>query len=315
MENHIERAYRRALRLDFDDNAKFVFFSDCHRGTGSWGDNFQPNQTSWFAALSFYYRSGYVYVELGDGDELWENRHFKDIATLHNHSFWLLTKFYNSNRMLMLHGNHDIDKKRKPGLLDTYTDGINSCPQPLFPEINVLESIVLRHRPGGEEILLLHGHQGDVWHDTFWKLSRFLVRYLWRPLEGIGLKAPARGAPGVRSHPVTEGKLRSWCGKTGKMIIAGHTHHAVFPVPGDGLYLNDGSCVNPSGITAIELNEGRLTLVRWTHATRLDGTLFVGRDVLAGPYRIADYFKGENSLSMEERCEIENELVDGEHAV
>ncbi|NLB28829.1 MAG: serine/threonine protein phosphatase, partial [Clostridiales bacterium] len=45
MENHIDRAYRRALRLDFDDSTKFVFLSDCHRGHGSWVATYQPNQT------------------------------------------------------------------------------------------------------------------------------------------------------------------------------------------------------------------------------------------------------------------------------
>lgn len=304
MKNNIDRAYEGALRLDFDDSAKFVFLSDCHRGCGGWGDNFQPNQTSYFAALSFYYRSGFVYAELGDGDELWENRRFSDIATLHHHTFWLLSKFYEENRLLMLHGNHDVDKKRKAGLLDTYSDGINECPKPLFPKMRIYESVVLRHKPDGEELLLLHGHQGDTFNYTFWRLSRFLVRYVWRPLEGIGFKAPARGAPGRRSYSVTEERLGAWSGKTRRMIIAGHTHRAALPMPGDGLYVNDGSCVHPHGITAIELSEGRLTLVRWTHATRLDGTLFVGRDVLAGPYRVADYFKSGPQLSFEERCAL-----------
>jgi hypothetical protein len=63
----------------FDDSSKFIFFSDCHRGDNSWADNFSPNQLLMFHALTYYYDQGYTYIEVGDGDELWENRDFRTI--------------------------------------------------------------------------------------------------------------------------------------------------------------------------------------------------------------------------------------------
>ena len=71
--------------------------SDCHRGNGSWGDNFLNNQNLFFAALYYYYENGYSYIELGDGEELWENRQITDIINAHSDAYWLMSMFYKSN--------------------------------------------------------------------------------------------------------------------------------------------------------------------------------------------------------------------------
>lgn len=75
------------------------------------------------------------------------------------------------------------------------------------------------------------------------------------------------------------------------MVIAGHTHRPVLPTPGESLYVNDGSCVHPRCITAIEIDGGMITLVKWCTLTRADRSLYVGREVLAGPFRLRDYFR------------------------
>lgn len=61
--------------------------SDCHRGIGTSSDNFLKNQHLFFAALKYYYKRGYTYIELGDGDELWENRSMKNIVEVHDEVF------------------------------------------------------------------------------------------------------------------------------------------------------------------------------------------------------------------------------------
>ena len=68
-------------------NRKIVLMSDCHRGTGDWSDTFLKNQNIYFSALMNYYEKGYTYIELGDGDELWENKRMKDISEIHNNVF------------------------------------------------------------------------------------------------------------------------------------------------------------------------------------------------------------------------------------
>ena len=74
------------------------------------------------------------------------------------------------------------------------------------------------------------------------------------------------------------------------MMIAGHTHRPVFPEVGEPLYFNDGSCVHPHSITAIEISGGYISLVKWQIKTKQDGTLFVGKDILAGPRLLRNYF-------------------------
>ncbi|MDR3278032.1 MAG: metallophosphoesterase family protein [Oscillospiraceae bacterium] len=287
--NHVERAYAAAARVPFDDYARFVMMSDFHRGYGGWADNFAVNQNTYFAALRYYNRNKYTYIELGDGDELWENRKFSEISAVHCHIFWLLTQFYDENRLYMLYGNHDVDKRNKPGLMDTYYNATETQAMPLFPGMPIYESLVLEHKTTHAELFLLHGHQADFFNDTLWPLSRFLVRYVWRPLQLVGVKDPASAAISNKVKLRVEKKLMHWSERERSILIAGHTHRPVFPAPGGALYFNDGSCVHPRCVTAIELVNGTLSLVKWSHMTRNDGTLYVGRDILAGPYRLRAY--------------------------
>mgnify|MGYP000394021168 CR=1 FL=1 len=71
-ETRISKAFEGALKLPLSDNSKYVLFSDCHRGVGTSNDNFLKNQHLYFAALQHYYQNNFTYIELGDGDELWE---------------------------------------------------------------------------------------------------------------------------------------------------------------------------------------------------------------------------------------------------
>jgi UDP-2,3-diacylglucosamine pyrophosphatase LpxH len=287
--NHVDRAYQSAPRLPFDDNSRIVFISDCHRGYGGWADNFAINATTYLAALRYYDRNRFTYIELGDGDELWENRKLSQITAVHHPVFSLLRGMALQNRLYMLYGNHDIEKKLRPGIMDTYYDATQTCSCPLFPGMPIYESLVLTHRQRGQEIFLLHGHQADYLNDNLWQLSRFLVRYLWRPLQVVGLKAPAPAIINSRSKLKTERKLMNWSARSDKLMVAGHTHRPQFPAPGQVKYFNDGSCVHPRYITAIELENGALSLVRWSDKTKADGTLYVGRDELSGPYKLDLY--------------------------
>ena len=135
-------AYKNSEVISFDSNSKFIIMSDCHRGQGNNGDNFLYNQKIFFSALEYYYNSGFTYIELGDGDELWENRKIEPIINAHSDVFWLMSKLYNENRFYMLYGNHDI-VKRNEGYMnkncnDYYYDGARYH-VPLFPNIKVHE--------------------------------------------------------------------------------------------------------------------------------------------------------------------------------
>ena len=76
----LDEIYQHAQVLPFDSDSKLILMSDCHRGQGNAGDNFLANQTVCFGALQYYYQKGFTYIELGDGDELWENRQLKTLS-------------------------------------------------------------------------------------------------------------------------------------------------------------------------------------------------------------------------------------------
>lgn len=290
----LSQVFLTSKEISFDEKSRIVIMSDCHRGNGSWGDNFSNNQNLYFAALYHYYDNGYTYIELGDGDELWENRVITDIIDAHSDVFWLMSLFYKDRRFHMMYGNHDIIKKEhryvQTKCHDFYCDSMKSQ-MSLFPNIEITEGLRLRYRNSDYQIFLTHGHQGDLINDSLWRLSRFLVRYLWKPLELLGFKDPTSASKNNQMKNSIEKNLIDWSTKHNQMLICGHTHRPVFPKVGNGLYFNDGSCVHPRCITALEIRNGTISLVKWALMTKPDRTLYVGREVLEGPVRLIDYFQ------------------------
>jgi UDP-2,3-diacylglucosamine pyrophosphatase LpxH len=286
----IDKAYRAAQDFPLNDASKVVIMSDCHRGSGNLADDYAKNETIYYAALRAYDRQKYTYIELGDGDELWECRSMTEITAAHKDIFQLLAHFYHEDRLFMLYGNHDIRKKYDPMLMSFLLGESGKTTAPLFPGIRFLESLRLSYGTDGYVLFLLHGHQADFLNDTLWRLARFLVRYVWQPLELIGFSDPTSAAKNNKTKEKVEKRLLGWAEAHGMPLMAGHTHRPVFPDPPTGKYFNDGCCVHPYGINAVEISLGSIALVRWGEMTREDGTLFVGKEIVAGPCKLKDYF-------------------------
>ena len=89
-QDRLNKAYKEAKRIAFTNTDKFILFSDCHRGDSSFADDFANNRNIYFHAMSHYFKEGYTYIELGDGDELWKicflKRFSKRIKTYINYS-------------------------------------------------------------------------------------------------------------------------------------------------------------------------------------------------------------------------------------
>lgn len=284
-------AYQKAKVIPFDEQSRFILLSDCHRGQGNSGDNFLPNQEIYCGALEYYYKNGFTYIELGDGDELWENRCARPIIQTHVRAFEILSRFYREGRLHMLFGNHDMVKRRREykAQCASYTCDCDRCEKPLFPGLEISESLVLENRNTGQRLLLVHGHQGSVLNDALWPLARFLVRYIWGPLELVGFLAPVGGGRLRENTEKIEKELCAFASSENRIVIAGHTHRPIFPKPGECPYFNDGSCVHPHCITGIEIDGGRIALVRWAVDTREDRSLFIQREVLGGPAPLEAY--------------------------
>ena len=52
-EKRLTEAYNNAKIEYFDNNSKYIFFSDCHRGDGTPSDEFAKNQNIFLFALEF----------------------------------------------------------------------------------------------------------------------------------------------------------------------------------------------------------------------------------------------------------------------
>ena len=158
----------------------------------------------------------------------------------------------------------------------------------MFPGVTFYQGLILKDSLGTRDVYLTHGHQADDLNSVLWKLSRFLVRYIWKPLEHIGFLDPTSAAKNNTKKRKTERLLTDWALDNGILIISGHTHRPMIGTK-ESPYFNTGSCVHPRCITCIEITNRCMTLVKWTLRTRDDMTLYVGREELAGPVCIDEY--------------------------
>ena len=237
----LDRAFSSAPRLPITNDTKYVFFSDCHRGNGTNNDNFLKNENAYLAALEHYYQSNFCYIEVGDGDELWENRTLSQITEIHEKVFSFLSCFQKEQRLYLLYGNHDMVKKDSPG---------------------IQEGLILHSQSPSVQLRVTHGHQADFFNSVLWKLTRFLVRYFWSPLETFGVLDPTSAAKNNTKRDKIEKKLLHYAKENDCFILCGHTHRPTLHST-TSPYFNCGSCIHPNGITCIELEGLSARLVRW----------------------------------------------------
>ncbi len=292
-QSRLDRAYRNAKIIPFDDESKFILFSDCHRGDNSFADDFANNRNVYFHALNHYYRNGFTYCELGDGDELWENLNFDMIFRAHKDVYKLLSKFHKKDRLAMIWGNHDMvyrDPKYVKKHLNSYFEPKTDEDILLFPDIKYHEAIILKHKHTQQELFLLHGHQADFMNYIGWKINRFLVRVLWKPLQVVGISDPTSPAKNYRETIRIERRIKKWIANNKNLFtIIGHTHRPRFPEAGELALFNDGSCVHPRSITGMEIENGSITLIKWQIATTTEGVLKIIRVPLEGPQKLTEF--------------------------
>jgi UDP-2,3-diacylglucosamine pyrophosphatase LpxH len=301
--SRLSEVLKSSEEISFDNSSKFILVSDCHRGDNSWADDFAPNQNIFFHALNSYFDRGFTYIEIGDGEELWENRYFEDIRRAHSHIYWKLSQFYEKGRLYLIWGNHNRewkDPRNVKRYLSRYKHerrrrpGTKAISAPLFDGIRVHEGLVLHHMPTNRRIFLTHGHQGDLLNDEWWWVGRFIVRGLWKVLQIVGVKDPTSPAKNFKKRVKLEEQMVEWLERnrgTLDVLIVGHTHRPYLPGEKEAPYCNTGSCVHPRSITGIEIENGQVRLIKWFIDVNpgAGGILFVNREILEGPRRLEDF--------------------------
>jgi UDP-2,3-diacylglucosamine pyrophosphatase LpxH len=292
-DKRLMNAYLGAQRLNYNKDSKLIFFSDLHRGDDSVSDEFARNQTLLLHALDNYYEQGYTYIEVGDGDELWEYKDFRYIRQAHGDVFTVLKKLYDDNRMILLYGNHNINMKSKYFVKNNYYKYYDEYQQKyfdLFPGLVPHEALVLKNKKG-HEIFVVHGHQGDFMNDQFWRVSRFTLRYFWRYFHVVGFRNPASPARNLFKRHKVEKSYKRWIVRHKKVLICGHTHRPRFPKNSKVPYFNTGCGIHSKGITGIELVNEQLMMVDWRMRTESDGTMRMKRTVVRGPFTVERFYR------------------------
>lgn len=291
-EQRLLSAYQNAKVHKIDDSSKYIFFSDMHRGDDSASDEFTRNETVFLHALEYYYDRGYTYVEVGDGDELWEYADYKNIRLAHSDIFLAIKRFFDEDRFVLLYGNHNIYLKSQAFVannLYSYYDEFSQDTKELLPGLTPYEALLLNYESSGQEILVVHGHQGDFMNDQLWRASMLLMRFFWRYLHVVGFQNPASPAKNLYKRAKIEIKYKKWIEKHKKIIICGHTHRPKFSERTEPPYFNTGCCIHSKGLTGIEISDGNLMLVNWRIKANKNGEIKVERSIVRGPAPIKEY--------------------------
>lgn len=285
-------AYHQAHVVEFDSSSRFIFLSDSHRGDGSVSDEFMKNRHIFVAALQHYLDEGYTLVENGDIDDLWEFPKYRHITKANPMTFDLLRQFHQRGRYLRTYGNHDMQLADGAYVRRHLWRGRNHVtgqPETLFDGLEVHEAVLLRHAETGQEILTVHGHQGDFANDQAWRWSMFAFRVFWRYLHALGIRSPSSPTRNsFKRHKVERNYVR-WILREGTALVCGHTHRERFPRDDDAPYFNSGSCVFPGYITGLEVADDAISLVSWRMVPDTNGYLHVDRRVVAGPRPISEF--------------------------
>ena len=103
-----------ALHLPLGTGSRYVVISDCHRGEGTTNDNFLKNAYLYEAAMEHYIKRGFFYLELGDGEELWENRCMDRIVHYHETVYEMFACLQSRNALCRIYGNHNMELRKNP---------------------------------------------------------------------------------------------------------------------------------------------------------------------------------------------------------
>lgn len=294
---------KKGLVIPFDASTqKIIIFSDQHKGAKNKADDFAICEKNYVAALDYYFNQGFQFINLGDGEELWENNIFQ-VRKYNKPSFEKEKLFVQQKRFIKIFGNHDLYWANDPlAWLQL---------QIIYGEkIPVYEGCILNTRFNNRsfQIYLTHGHQGDLQSDGN-AFSKFFVANIWGPLQGWLDINPNTPAFNNQLKTLHNSIMYEWSSiEKNMLLVTGHTHQPVFlslthlerlyvklanakknndvekvrsveaeiakaepvnPTPPDlsktiPSYFNTGCCCfNDGDITGIEIAEGCIRLIKW----------------------------------------------------
>ena len=212
----------KGLCLPLGGEDKFVILSDQHKGARDGADIFANAEKNYLAALAYYDKERFFYINLGDSEELWENL-FVTVERHNKATFQMEAKFLSRKAFIKIFGNHDLywdnDPLAAANLKKIYGQ-----------EVLIYEGVILKATVGSKylDIYMTHGHQGDLQSDGNW-FSKWFVSDIWAPFQAylrINPNTPANNDQLKTDHNRI---MYQWSSKQkNTLLITGHTHQPVF---------------------------------------------------------------------------------------
>lgn len=193
------------IPLQPDDH--YVIFSDLHMGNGSDRDDFLRNSQLFSYILENYYlKSNFRLILNGDIEELQKFSH-KEIQTRWENIFDLFEQYDQSNNLIKIYGNHDIEPFHETEF------------ERKFPS---LPAIKLNY--DGNTIFIFHGHQASVLFEKYNNFTGFVLKNVAHPLR---IKNRTTAYDSQRKYRV-ERKVYAFSNRNKIVSIIGHTHRPLF---------------------------------------------------------------------------------------
>jgi predicted phosphodiesterase len=201
---------------------KFIIFSDEHKGARDLADDFRLAENNYMNALNYYFDNGFYFINLGDCEELWENK--PDVVMEKNKAdFEAEIRFLQQNRYYRVFGNHDLQWK--------FDVPRNRFLIPVFgSKLKIYEGLLLTTSYNNRtySIFCTHGHQGDQKSDGN-AFSTWFVAAIWTPLQRfleISINSTSDSFELVDKHNII---MYEWSATQKDLVfISGHTHKPVF---------------------------------------------------------------------------------------
>ena len=293
---------KRGLVLDFTAETKLIIFSDQHKGTRNYTDDFALSERNYLAALNYYNQEEFLYCNLGDSEELWKNNVYQ-VLKKNKDTFLAESLFAKRNAFIKVFGNHDLYWDNDPLASLTLEKAYGQ-------KIKIYEGVIFRLKLNDKllSLFMTHGHQGDLQSDGNW-FSKWFVSNVWGPIQGYLRINPNTPAYNNQLKSIHNSMMYDWTAKQSNLVlITGHTHQPVFnslthlermyikleearengdldavekieaefmagKIGGESsprleysknTYFNTGCCCFSDGdLTGIELEGGKIRLIKW----------------------------------------------------
>jgi len=250
-----EKPGKKGVILDLKKNTRIIVLSDQHRGAKNGADDFMKAEESYLKALEYYFQNKFLFISLGDSEELWENT-LVGVKKHNKITFESERRFILQDRFFKVFGNHDLywdnsllasqQLKSIYGQMLRVYEGLiiekdNFDNKPLITGNKQRKEAGLsfsKAKTAGHgtlpiancplTIFLTHGHQGDASSDGNW-FSKFFVANIWAPLQSylrINPNTPAYDEDTKTLHNLI---MYEWSARHKNLVlITGHTHQPVF---------------------------------------------------------------------------------------